>query len=97
MLYVKFYLLGSFVFLGFLFNYFTCIFPFPVSPSGLVTVVPENQIADRLDNVTFTCLSSAGPNNLYTWVHNASSSLCDENCTEVDIDGEFKSSDYIEI
>ena len=55
-----------------------CNSVFVVSPAGIVTVNPEEQIEPRLSNVTFTCVTPAGPNNMFMWFHNASVELCQE-------------------
>ena len=61
---------------------------FSVSPEGVVTATPENQTVYRLDPATFTCSTPAGPDNMFIWLHNASSSLCGDNCTETNLTGE---------
>lgn len=43
-----------------------------VSPFGIVFIEPEDRIASRGDNVTFTCVTEAGPGNRYYWFLNTS-------------------------
>lgn len=54
-----------------------------VSPSNLVTSTPMIALAGVGDDVTFTCQTTAGPNNYYVWLYNVSNLLCTEsNCSE---------------
>ena len=47
-----------------------------VSPDGLVTVEPEEQTQPRLSNVTFTCSTLAGPDNMFMWFYRANTESC---------------------
>ena len=47
-----------------------------VSPAGIVTVDPEELTEPRLSNVTFTCVTPAGPSNIFMWFHTPGTELC---------------------
>ena len=54
-----------------------CNFFLVVSPAGIVSVEPEYQTQQRLDNATFNCSTPAGPGNMFLWFHRASTGLCE--------------------
>ena len=47
-----------------------------MSPLGITTTIPANYTAERGDNVTFSCLTPAGPDTMYVWLYTADESLC---------------------
>ena len=47
-----------------------------VSPKGVVQTDPMSINAFHGDNVTFTCLTDAGPSNIYQWLVNATDLVC---------------------
>ena len=47
-----------------------------MSPNGSITVDPPTpEIVDAGDNVTFTCSTDAGPNNVFLWLRSDSLSM----------------------
>ena len=49
-----------------------------VSPEDILSTIPESQNASKGDNVTFTCLTEAGPDTTYLWLYNISDLVCTE-------------------
>ena len=41
----------------------------PVSPEGSVLSSPSPVLVNQTDNVTLTCTSMGGPDNMYQWFH----------------------------
>ena len=54
-----------------------CNFVPVVSPAGIVSVEPEYQTQQRLDNATFVCFTPAGPGNMFLWFYRATTELCE--------------------
>ena len=54
-----------------------------VSPNEIVSVDPSIIIANYNDNAMFTCLTDAGPSNMYEWLVNATDLVCTQlNCSD---------------
>ena len=49
-----------------------------VSPEDILSTIPESQITSKGDNITFTCLTEAGPDTTYLWLYNISDLVCTE-------------------
>lgn len=55
---------------------------FTVSPANNVSIDPPSLIAERGDNVTFTCFTDSGPNTTYLWFNQSSGVVCTlSNCS----------------
>ena len=59
------------------FFFLHCNFVPVVSPAGTVSVDPEYQTQQRLDNATFVCSTLAGPDNMFLWFYRATTELCE--------------------
>ena len=46
-----------------------------------MTIQPSVLISEPSSDVSFTCNTTAGPNNRFAWFYNATSVVCDD-CTE---------------